>query len=248
MIYLHKLLPLVISPLIIIMGLLTIGIIKKHTLILIAAVLLIYVSSIPIVSSALFRVLESGEERLEPQDTPQADAIVVLSGMLVWVQSKRGLVQEWSDPDRFFAGVELASADNAPKLIFTGGRLPWESSLETEGHQLKKYAQRLNIPANRIIVTPEVQNTEQEAAAVKDILKGSKNIILVTSAFHMKRANALFKNAGLSVFSYPVDFRVATSTLTLMDFLPNAGALSQTDTAIREFAGIMFYKLKMLLF
>lgn len=248
MIYLHKLLPLVISPLVIVMGLLTIGIIKKNTLFLIAAVLLIYVSSMPIVSSTLFRFLESGEVRLEPQDTPQADAIVVLSGMLVWVQSKRGLVQEWNDPDRFFAGVELATLSHAPKLIFTGGRLPWESGLETEGHQLKKYAQRLNIPENKIFVTEEVQNTEQEAFAVNKLLKNSKNIILVTSAFHMKRAKALFENAGLTVFPYPVDFRVATCTLTLMDFLPNAGALSQTDAAVHEFAGIVFYKLKMLFF
>jgi uncharacterized SAM-binding protein YcdF (DUF218 family) len=248
MIYLHKILPLFISPLVIILGLLTFGIIKKRSSLLITAVLFMYVCSMPIVSGALFRILEFGEVRLEPQDAPQADAIVVLSGMLVWVPSKRGLVQEWGDPDRFFAGVELAATEHAQKLVFTGGRLPWELSPETEGYQLKKHAQRLNVPENKIIVTSEVQNTEQEAAAVKELLKESNNIILVTSAFHMKRAKHLFENAGLNVFPYPVDFRATSNALTPMDFLPDAGALGQTDTAIHEIAGIIFYKLESLLF
>lgn len=248
MIYLHKILPLLVSPLVILLGLLVLGIVKKRTPILGAAVLLMYLCSMPLISGLLFRALESGEVRLELQDAPQADAIVVLSGMLVWVKAKRGLVQEWNDPDRFFAGVDLTSTGHAQTLIFTGGRLPWESGLETEGHQLKKYAQRLGVPENKILVTPEVQNTEQEAAAVKDMLKDTKNIILVTSAFHMKRAKSLFENAGLNVFPYPVDFRVAASTLTVMDFLPSAGALGQTDTAIHEFAGIVFYKIKRVLF
>ena len=79
-----------------------VGLFKKRFAYIAVAAVLLYVGSMPIVSKALFRQIESGEVKLTPQDVPQADAIVVLGGMLTWVPSKQGLVTEWGDPDRFF--------------------------------------------------------------------------------------------------------------------------------------------------
>jgi uncharacterized SAM-binding protein YcdF (DUF218 family) len=251
LIYLHKILPLLISPIVVVLALMLLGLFKKRAAYVAVAAVLLYVGSMPIVSDALFRQIESDEVKLTPQDTPEADAIVVLGGMLVWVQSKQGLVTEWGDPDRFFAGVELMATQRAPLLIFTGGKVPWDLGLESEGHVLKRYAQRLNVPAEQILVTADVQNTEQEAREVSKLLLASsekrKKIILVTSAFHMKRAEMLFIKAGLDVFAYPVDFRSSQVALTLMSFLPQIGALGTTDAAIRESLGVLFYKLKFIL-
>ena len=228
-----------------------VGLFKKRFAYIAVAAVLLYAGSMPIVSEALFRQIESGEVKLTPQDVPQADAdaIVVLGGMLTWVPSKQGLVAEWGDPDRFFAGVDLMTAGRAPTLIFTGGKFPWDMGLEAEGHVLKKYAQRMGIPADKIWVTADVQNTEQEAVEVSKLLKGSsgegKKIILVTSAFHMKRAKMLFVQRGLDVFPYSVDFKSSQTALTPMSFLPHVNALGTTDAVIRESLGIVFYKLKL---
>ena len=226
-----------------------VGLFKKRFAYIAVAVVLLYVGSMPIVSEALFRQIESNEVKLTAEDVPQADAIVVLGGMLTWVPSKQGLVTEWGDPDRFFAGVDLMAAGRAPTLIFTGSKFPWDLGLEAEGHVLKRYAQRMNIPAEKIWVTADVQNTEQEAREVGKLLKQSngelKKIILVTSAFHMKRAEMLFAKGGLEVFAYPVDFQSSQNAITPMSFLPNANALATTDVAIRELLGRMFYKIKL---
>ena len=107
----------------------------------------------------------------------------------------------------------------------------------------------MNIPADKIWVTADVQNTEQEAVEVSKLLKKpngeGKKIILVTSAFHMKRAKMLFVKMGLDVVSYSVDFKSSQTALTPMSFLPNVSALATTDAAIRESLGIIFYKLKL---
>lgn len=251
MIYLHKILPLLISPIVVVLALMLVGLFKKRFVFIAIAAVLLYVGSMPIVSDALFRQIESNEVKLTPQDAPQADAIVVLGGMLSWVPSKQGLVTEWGDPDRFFAGVELMMAGRAPTLIFTGSKFPWDLGLEAEGHVLKRYAQRMNIPVEKIWVTADVQNTEQEAREVGKLLNPSngerKKIILVTSAFHMKRAEMLFAKTGLEIFAYTVDFKASYTALTPMSFLPSVSALATTDAAIREALGIVFYKLKLAL-
>ena len=70
-------------------------------------------------------------------------------------------------------------------------------------------------------------------------------MLLVTSAFHMLRAKVQFEAAGLRVEPYPVDFLVSSEKqVTIMDFLPSAGALSQTELALREFYGRAFYRIR----
>ena len=60
----------------------------------------------------------------------------------------------------------------------------------------------------------------------------------------MPRAEKLFQNAGFTVYSYPVDFKVEERSITLMDFVPKPAALMMSDTAIREQIGKAFYWLK----
>ena len=57
-------------------------------------------------------------------------------------------------------------------------------------------------------------------------------------------AQQLILHQGLTVIEYPVDFKVTTNATTLMDFLPDADALSLTTLAIREQLGIGYYWLK----
>ena len=245
MIYLHKLLPVVASPIFIVLALMLIGIVTRQKAWVIIGAGVLYALSVPVVSDVLFKQIESHAERLAVRDVPQGDAIVALSAGMGWVKTKDGFVAEWPTPSRFLGGVDLFLAQKAPLLIFTGGKLPWQISEETEGDVLRRYAQLMQIPASQILVTNRVENTEQEANEVKQILAASNTrIILVTSAFHMQRAKKQFEQVGFIVIPYPVDLRVRTNELTLMDFVPDPDALSRTHTAMREMLGRLFYELK----
>ena len=90
-----------------------------------------------------------------------------------------------------------------------------------------------------------MENTADEAVAVKDLISPSKRIILVTSAFHMYRAKKLFEKQGFEVIPLKVDYKTAgESEITVMDFLPSAGNLGITETGIREIIGRLFYLVK----
>ena len=81
MIYLHKILPLLFSPLFFIISLITIGIILKSKKTSFLGIIILIICSLPIVSGKLIAYLESDYELNKPSTVATADAIVVLSGM-----------------------------------------------------------------------------------------------------------------------------------------------------------------------
>jgi len=114
-----------------------------------------------------------------------------------------------------------------------------------EGEYLRDIAEKLGVPSNIILLTENVQNTDQEAKAVVKLLnKEVPNIILVTSAFHMPRAQKVFEAAGIVVSPFSVDFLSGADNTKIMDFMPDAEAFEDTSFFVRELIGRLYYKLK----
>ena len=170
------------------------------------------------------------------------DAIVVLSGMSGINEVGYSTYIEWGDHDRFFGGIALFKAYKAQKLIFTGGIMPWDKAKKTEGEVLKEYAISNGITSEKILVTKDVENTADEAVAVKELISPNKRIILVTSAYHMYRAKRLFEKQGFIVIPYKVDYKTQRNKeITILDFLPSAENLKKTETGLREIMGRIIY-------
>jgi uncharacterized SAM-binding protein YcdF (DUF218 family) len=244
MLYLHKLLPLLLSPIVVVILLAAWGAWRKRRGPVLLALLLLYLASMPIVAKSLVRLSEQAAVRLTAASQPRVDAIVVLSGMLKTVVASDGVATEWSDFDRFQGGIELYQAGRASRLIFTAGVFPWRPLAIPEGLYLKQFAERMGIPATHMEVSDRAGNTEQEALAVRRLLPVAEpRILLVTSAFHMPRAAHIFRHAGFEVHPYPVDFLGDVEDTTPMDFFPSAYDLRLTDIVVREWIGRAYYRL-----
>lgn len=251
MLYLHKLLPLLLMPVMVVCALMVYALLARKRWPVAAAFVLLLVTSNQWVANHLMRSVEQHLVRLPATaaSVGQADAVVVLSGMLRDVAGPNNTTaSEWGDAaDRFDAGLDLWRAGVAPQLIFTGGHLPWSTTTQTEGAVLRNLAVVRGIPASAILVTDNVENTAQEATAVQALLEttgASAHVVLVTSAFHMPRAKALFEQTGLRVTPYPVDFRVQVSATSPYDWLPSAQGAKDFETAWREVLGRGFYSVK----
>ena len=245
MIYLHKILPIFVLPIMLVIIVILIGLIKNKKKLIYIAIGVIYILSTPTFSNNLFKLIEGSEYRKPVSAIDSADAIVVLSGMLEINEVGDSTYIEWGDPDRFFGGIALFKAGKAQKLVFTGGKMPWDKTRKTEGEVLKEYAVSSGIPNEKIFVTKDVENTADEAVAVKELISPSKRIILVTSAFHMYRAKKVFEKQGLIVIPYKVDYKASDNNqVTFMDFLPSTGNLGLTETGMREVIGRLFYLVK----
>ena len=248
MIYLHKILPTFVLAIMLVIIVILIGLIKNKKKLIYIAIGLLYIISTPIFSNNFFKLLEgsgNNDYRKPISAIDSADAIVVLSGMLEINEVGDSTYVEWGDPDRFFGGIDLFKAGKAQKLVFTGGKMPWDKARKTEGDVLKEYAISNGIPSEKIFVTKDVENTAEEALSVKELISPSKRIILVTSAYHMYRAQRLFEKQGFEVISYKVDYTAAgNNQVTFIDFLPSALNLESMEIGIREIIGRIYYIIK----
>ena len=136
-------------------------------------------------------------------------------------------------------------------MIFTGGINPLTSDLPPEGNIYIKEAISMGIPKNDLFTTDPVNNTLQEAKAIKKLLNNElpliqNRIILVTSAFHMKRAKKVFESEGISVQPYPVDFKSNKSFISSLrnslSWMPSSYSLNKSSSAIREIIGRFVYR------
>lgn len=247
MIYLNKILPFFVLPLGVTLMLLIAGLALRRRALIATALAILWLGSTPVVAAFLIRAAEGWSERAEARSAATADAIVVLSGGRITAPGQ-GKVSEWADADRFFAGVELFHAGKAPILVFTGGAVPWDAGAPPEGDVLRRYAEAMGVPSERILVTGVVSNTAGEATAAWSLLRGRQAsppaVLLVTSAFHMPRATRLFEQAGFAVRVFPVDFFGYQDTgLNVLDFFPSPAALGHTQLAMREAYGRLFYRI-----
>ncbi|MEI6638188.1 MAG: YdcF family protein [Chlorobium sp.] len=245
MLLVNKILPILVLPLGFTLLCLLAGLAFRKQFLLWYAALLLWAFSMPVVADGLMRFVEGGTPRLPVSSVRKADAIVVLSGMIRQVEGAP--LGEWGDGvDRFEGGIELFKAGKAPVIIFTRGQMPWQPDAVPEGELLARRALLLGVPQEAIRLTVRVGNTADEALAAAKLLGERKKIILVTSAFHTRRALLLFEHAGFAVEPFRVDYRVDdTSEFTVLRFLPSAEALSRSEQALRELIGWLYYRLKL---
>jgi len=244
--YFNKLLPIFVLPIAWVMVLLAIALWRRRRWPIIAALAVLYVASMPVVGSGLLHWLESAHPSQSIAGVAPADAIVPLGGILGPLSTPGRVANVNEAGERLEAGIALWQAKKAPWLVFTGGRAPWSDLPETEGVQVARLAVARGVPADQIQVTREVGNTADEARAVRDLMaeRGWKKIILVTSAWHMRRAARQFRKAGVDFIPFPVDYQVTPlQPFTLLDFLPRADGLRATEWTLRELYGIAFYSL-----
>mgnify|MGYP001033743441 FL=1 len=218
--------------------------VKKNILIVI---LFLWTFSIGFVADLLWKLVEYPWQRIDENSAPAADAIVVLSNNGLNTAPGKANIIEWRDPDRFFAGVTLFQKGKAPRLFFTGGVIPYEKTLKDEGTLYKEHAVSLGIPSSAVLTTNRVVNTAEEAIAIRRMLNTSNSpskILLVTSAFHMKRAKKQFERQGLLVHPFPVDFKTTKSSpwQSPYQWIPNAQSLNRSSQALREFLGRAIYR------
>ncbi len=104
------------------------------------------------------------------------------------------------------------------------------------------------MPDGAILVTHQTANTEEEAGAISRLAAGKrwKQVLIVTSAYHMPRAIQLSEDCLAELIPVPVAYETPPpNTLWPYErpdyFLPQARALSVSERALREYLGMFVH-------
>lgn len=211
------------------------------------AILLLWGASTPVVSDAIAGSLEHRFPPMPVTSARHAEAIVVLGGGIAGPQPPRLTADLADAADRVLHGARLYRAGKAPRIILSGGDLPTLGLSASEAPAMRGLLMEWGIPEQALVVEDRSRNTRENAVNTRQVMDelGIEDVLLVTSATHMRRALATFRAAGVDARPVPTDYRVVDrSARGVIDLLPDAHALALTSDALKEYLGFVVYRLK----
>ena len=246
MFYLNKVVGAITNPLLLVILSATVGVVfalrgrKRLGFTLIGcAVVWLWLCATPIMTLLVGVPLESeflDYGRVPKVETfPAADAIVLLGGGMGADVNFSPYGEMSARADRVWQAARLYRAGKSQKIISTG--------VSPQGATLPLLMD-LGV-AKDVALFFEARNTEEEAKVVERL--GYAKIILVTSAWHMKRARLMFEKYApdIEVVCAPADFEnmYNVKKCSIVDMLmPDVNTLGLNIATMHEWIGIGGYK------
>ena len=196
--------------------------------------------------------LERPYERAEWESLPNADAVLVLGGYGSGAENEIVGFDFSSKADRVLTGIELIRRDQAPVLILGGGAFLKNGKMEPESKSIRSWMEKWNLaegtPVHDLGVCANTYEESQKFAALAR-KHGWDSVLLVTSASHMKRAEAVFLSSGVNVVPVACDFGPESKSVSWFkrqhwNLFPNIGQLKNIQIWMYESAGWMYYRAK----
>lgn len=199
----------------------------------------LWIVSIEPTSRVLLRPLEA--PFVKAQSVPaDAEAIVILGGGTVMPFGETAGRLTSRPTARAVRGYLLHRETGLP-LVYSGATVFGRGRPEAErGADLLA---ELGVNEESILVEPDSRNTWENAANVRAAF-GFENLLLVTSAFHMRRSMWSFTEQGMRVVPIATDFLADDAPFYLQSFLPDHHELYKTTIALREYIGMLYYRIR----
>lgn len=214
---------------------------KKIWLIVSASIGFVCASKIVVNELALLWETEACELKVLPKTA------VVLGGFCEYDKDRDKIV--FTDAgERLFKAIELYHKKLIDTIIISGGTGDLFSMRNPEAYYAYRYLTELGIDSTHILYETESKNTDQNAINTRQLLNKINHhgkVLLITSAFHMRRSTGCFKKQQVLVVPYPVHFIGSKGrNYYFADyFQPQSHALHRFDLISKEWVGYLAYKL-----
>ncbi|MCW5912328.1 MAG: YdcF family protein [Cyclobacteriaceae bacterium] len=149
--------------------------------------------------------------------------------------------------DRVTHTLQLYKLGIIEKILVSGGSGMIATRARQEADEIADALKLMGVPEGDIIIENKTRNTYESAVAVKALLQDDyqpSDCLLITSAYHMPRSQACYKKAGWSCDTFTCDFLSHERRFTPdVLFVPRAESVSIWTTLMREWAGVVAYKI-----
>lgn len=195
----------------------------------------------------LYLFAKNWDVREEPLEKDRLySAVIVLGGFSGEDKDGNGVFNSYSD--RFIQGLELKKQNKASHILISSGNGNLQASSFREATWAKGELKKFNLPDSVILVEQDSRNTFENASFSKRLLEQkhlSPPYLLVTSAWHMRRAQYIFKKEGLNVVACSSGMTYINKKLTLdAYFMPDTDSLNRWGLYLKEVVGLIVAHLK----
>lgn len=145
--------------------------------------------------------------------------------------------------DRLVEAMRLAHVDPSLRILVTGGVGELSQDGDGDGVAAQRMFAAFGFDSKRFLYETKSRSTFENAVNSRAMLgaEAEKKWLLVTSAFHMPRAVAVFKAQGFDVVPWPVDYRAPPHPNWHVDFENGLAHLSVLTLGVHEWAGLGAY-------
>ncbi len=200
-----------------------------RTLLLFSAFFYFFFSITP-VSDFLLMALEEKYRPVSVEDVGEAEKVVLLLG------GRESNVLRGSEVLRIWH-----LSEQRMKIIISGTDPLVPTSVEAQA--VRNFFVHRGVDPDDIVIEGKSSNTRENVANVQKIVE-EKPFFLVTSAYHMDRSLTEFGRVGARPIPAPTDFRRRrVLSYRAFDFVPNAQNLRNSDLAVHEHLGMVYYRL-----
>lgn len=173
-------------------------------------------------------------------------AVIVLGGFSGEDRNGNGFFNEQAT--RFVKGLELHEQGDASHILISSGNGSLQPGSFREATWVKGELKKFNLPDSTILIEQESRNTFENATFSKKLLTQKHLLppyLLVTSAWHMRRAQYIFKKEGLDVMSCSSGLSTSNKKFIPDDyFMPDAVVLAGWNQYFKEAVGLIIAHLK----
>ena len=151
--------------------------------------------------------------------------------------------------NRFTEAVLLYKRGLLKKILLTGGDGRLVGEKMNEADKAKDALLQLGVPESDILIENQSVNTRENAVFTKAILEkaglANARLMLITSAFHMRRSIGCFEKVELNVTPFAAHF-IATRLQwdTLSTIIPDSQAFTKWEKFMKEWVGYTVYWLQ----
>lgn len=180
-------------------------------------------------------------------EIPPGDAVVLLGGAAEPSRYDAFGLGLTADGDRLIMALELMRLGKGKTLVIGGAVTELESGeRRIEAELMRQWLAAWQLPQAPVVSLGACENTHDEAQKVAKLSRerGWKQVVLVTSAYHLPRAVACFRSEGMAVTGVPCDFKTAVSLEGKPSFtlVPRYQGFVKTSIYVREQIGWLVYR------
>ena len=207
--------------------------------------LVFVVGSTPLADGLVAQMEKPYALSLELALKSQPDAVLVLGGGFnpSDYDCRKFVLKEGAS--RILTGIELARQSSGACLVL-GGSVPKGDSDEILGARVQEWVESLCLTNFAVTNLGIYRDTHDEALAFKRLQEAYhwRNVLLVTSALHMPRSEALFKKQGIAVTPVGCDFRSCGTPKGSFSIFPRQNRFELLAAYLHEKIGMVYYRLR----